>query len=110
MFVPLLMLLSGVEPDFAAPTSQCMILCSSAVNLSVFLAHRHPVHSSRPKIDYDCVVILEPMLCLGVTLGVLVHQVAPEWLKIAMLSLVLGSSFLRTLDKGRQQRRKEQEQ
>jgi len=107
MFVPLLLLFSTLKPALTVPLSQSMILCSSLANLACFLSQRHPVVTEHAKIDYDCVVLLEPMLCFGVTCGVLVHRVAPHWLLLAMLCITLGSAFWRTFQKGIKQMREE---
>lgn len=100
MFVPLLVSMSSLTADKAVPTSQCMILLGSIVNLGVFLAQRHPVVKAEPVIDYDCVVLLEPMLCLGVMLGVMVNQITPNWMVLVMLCITLGVALQRTGSKG----------
>lgn len=107
MFVPLLTSLSGLKPEQAVPLSQAMILSGSIVNISVFLAQRHPKNPSLPVIDYNCVVLLAPMLFLGVTFGVLVNQVSPQWLLLLLLCLSLGFALWRSGSKGLQQLRSE---
>lgn len=100
MFVPLLVALSSLTADRAVPTSQCMILFASMVNLAVFLSQRHPVDKPQPVIDYDCVVLLEPMLCLGVMLGVMMNQMTPNWILLLLLCGTLGFALWRTGSKG----------
>lgn len=107
MFVPLLMVLSGLSPQHVVPLSQAMILCSSFINLVLFVSQRHPDYSNQAKIDYDCVVFFEPLLCLGVTVGVLGNQVSPLWFQLGLLILTLGISLWRTGGKGVQQWNKE---
>lgn len=107
MFVPLLVLFSGLRAPLAVPLSQVMILGSSVVNLTVFIAQRHPNNYYQAKIDYNIVVLLEPMLCAGVTLGVLVHQLSPQWLLMVLLCATLGLALWRTSLKAFEQRRKE---
>lgn len=108
MFVPLLLIFSEIRPELTVPLSQSMILCSSFVNLVCFVSQRHPMTLLRAKVDYDCVVLLEPMLCFGVTLGVAVHRVAPQWLCTMLLCVTLGSALWKTSQKGLKQRREEQ--
>jgi len=100
MFVPLLLLFSGLSADLTVPLSQCMILFGSCLNLLVFSAQRHPLNRLQSKIDYDCVVLLEPMLCLGVTLGVLLHQMTPQVVQVALLIVTLLGALWRTAQKG----------
>lgn len=108
MFVPLLVLLTQLKPEEAVALSQSMILCSSLVNLFFFVAQRHTSKTQQPKIDYDCVVLFEPMLCLGVTMGVLLHQVSPGWLLLTLLCASLGVALWRTAGKGIKQWKEEQ--
>eukprot|EP00747_Dinoflagellata_sp_TGD_P099077 gnl/TRDRNA2_/TRDRNA2_167633_c2_seq3.p1 gnl/TRDRNA2_/TRDRNA2_167633_c2~~gnl/TRDRNA2_/TRDRNA2_167633_c2_seq3.p1 ORF type:complete len:629 (+),score=86.28 gnl/TRDRNA2_/TRDRNA2_167633_c2_seq3:118-2004(+) len=96
MFVPLFILLTSMKTETAVPTSQCMILCGSCVNLMLFIGQRHPLVWDEAKIDYDCVVLLAPMLCLGVTLGVLLHQMSPQWFLLGLLCITLGMALYRT--------------
>lgn len=103
VFVPLLIMLSNVRVGAAVPLSQCMVLCGSIVNLSVFIWQRHPDFPQRPKIDYNCVVLFVPTLCLGVTLGVLVNRMIPKWFLVMMLLLTLGLALWRTGSKGMKQ-------
>lgn len=107
VFVPLLIMLSGLSAPVAVPISQAMIFMSSIVNLSVMLAQHHPDSTERSKIDYSCVVLLEPMLCAGVTLGVLIHQLSPQWLLVVLLCATLLLALWRSLRKGLQQREAE---
>eukprot|EP00933_Yihiella_yeosuensis_P041199 TRINITY_DN3561_c0_g1_i1.p1 TRINITY_DN3561_c0_g1~~TRINITY_DN3561_c0_g1_i1.p1 ORF type:complete len:598 (+),score=100.59 TRINITY_DN3561_c0_g1_i1:107-1900(+) len=107
MFVPLLMTLSLLKDTPVMALSQCMILAGSLVNLSVFLAARHPEYPDQPVIDYDCVVLFEPLLFLGVTFGVLINRMAPSWILVALLVLILGTLLIRTSLKGYTQYHKE---
>jgi len=100
MFVPLLVSLSGLKTDKAVPCSQFMIFLGSLVNLSVFASQRHPAARKQPLIDYDCLVLLEPMLCLGVMLGVIANQVTPQWLLLFLLCLTMVIALWRTVSKG----------
>jgi len=107
MFVPLLVALANLSAESAVPLSQFMIFCGSIVNLSCFLGERHPEHLKRPVIDYDCLVLFEPVLTLGVTLGVLCNKMTPQWLLLLLLAMVLGLAFWRTASKAMTQWQKE---
>eukprot|EP00928_Gymnodinium_smaydae_P027678 TRINITY_DN21322_c0_g1_i1.p1 TRINITY_DN21322_c0_g1~~TRINITY_DN21322_c0_g1_i1.p1 ORF type:complete len:601 (+),score=103.25 TRINITY_DN21322_c0_g1_i1:169-1971(+) len=103
VFVPLLVMLSHIKVEAAVPLSQCMVFCGSVVNLFFFVGQRHPEIPDQPKIDYNCVVLFEPMLVLGVTLGVIVHQTAPKWLIVVLLAATLSLALWRTALKGKKQ-------
>jgi uncharacterized membrane protein YfcA len=100
VFVPVFVMLSNVRAWSAVPLSQIIVMCGSIVNVVVFVQQRHPDFPKRPKIDYNCVVLFEPLLCLGVTFGVLVHQIMPKWFLLVLLCLTLGLALWRTGAKG----------
>ena len=110
IFVPVLISFSYLQESAVVALSQFMILVGSIVNLSVFIARRHPDFPELPVIDYDCIVVLIPMLCLGVTLGVLVNRSAPSWLLLVLLCSTLCLALWRTGTKGLKQLAKEREQ
>mmetsp|Transcript_60607 Transcript_60607/g.144423 ORF Transcript_60607/g.144423 Transcript_60607/m.144423 type:complete len:545 (+) Transcript_60607:138-1772(+) len=110
IFVPVLISFSYLQESAVVALSQFMIFVGSIVNLSVFVARRHPDFPELPVIDYDCIVVLIPMLCLGVTLGVLVNRTAPSWLLLLLLCSTLCLALWRTGAKGFKQLAKEQEQ
>lgn len=103
MFVPLLVLLAALKAESAVPLSQCMIFFSSLCNLVVFVAQRHTDFYDQPQIDYDCIVLFEPMLMLGVTLGVLLHRMSPQWFLVSLLCITLLLALWRTASKGLKQ-------
>lgn len=109
VFVPLLATFSRIKDAAAVPLAQCMILAGSLVNLSVLLRRRHPDHPEKPLVDFDCVVLLEPLLCLGVTTGVLVNQASPYWMMLVLLCVALGLGLWRTSAKWLRQRQAELE-
>eukprot|EP00439_Symbiodinium_sp_Y106_P073473 s861_g13.t2 len=109
IFVPVLISFSYLQESAVVALSQFMILVGSIVNLSVFLARRHPDFPELPVIDYDCIVVLIPMLCLGVTLGVLVNHTSPSWLLLTLLCSTLCLALWRTGSKGLKQLKQERE-
>ena len=80
IFVPVLILVLSLSPKEAVPISQAMIFGGSLVNLVMNYRSRHPVVKTRPLIDYDAVLILEPLMLLGTTFGVMLNAVSPTWL------------------------------
>eukprot|EP00397_Hematodinium_sp_SG-2012_P039745 GEMP01043440.1.p1 GENE.GEMP01043440.1~~GEMP01043440.1.p1 ORF type:complete len:525 (+),score=101.45 GEMP01043440.1:214-1788(+) len=100
VYVPLMLLLLGLSTKEAVPLSQVMILGGSLVNIFMFAGDRHPKFPNRPRIDYEVVMLLNPALACGVTLGVICHVIAPGWLIVSMLLLALALAFHNTLRKG----------
>merc|ERR1719262_1830110 len=73
VYVPLLLLLMGFSTKEAVPLSQAMICGGAIVNVIMFCGERHPKYRHKPKIDYDVIMMLNPGLAGGVTLGVICH-------------------------------------
>jgi uncharacterized membrane protein YfcA len=106
IFMPLLVACCGMTPMQAVPLAQAMIFFGSVINFSFFVSQCHPLSKKgllRSKIDYDGVVLLEPMLCVGVTLGVLIHRAMPDWFLIFLLCVTLIPAIWRTSKKARSQ-------
>lgn len=109
IFVPVLISLSQLtEKSAVVALSQFMIFLSSMINLVVFVVRRHPDFPELPVIDYDCIIVLIPMLCIGVTFGVLVNRSSPSWLVMVLLCGTLCMALQRTATKGLKQLRQEQ--
>lgn len=60
---------------------------------------RHPQRDT-PVIDYNAAIVLQPMLLLGTTLGVILNRIFPEWLILLLLTLTLILTTYKTLLKG----------
>jgi uncharacterized membrane protein YfcA len=100
IFVPLLILVCLLSPKEAVPISQAMIFGGSIVNIYINYNSRHPVVKSRPLIDYDAVLILEPLMLLGTTVGVMLNAISPTWLIVVILVIIIGYGAVRTTTKG----------
>lgn len=112
IFMPLLVACCGMTPGQAVPIAQAMIFGGSVINFMFFVSQCHPLSTKgnlRSKIDYDGVVLLEPMLCVGVTVGVIIHRAMPDWFLIVLLCLTLIPAIQRTAKKAMTQYRAEQQ-
>jgi len=110
VYVPLLLLLLGFSTKEAIPLSQAMIVGGAVVNFIMFCGERHPEHKHRPRIDYDVVMMLNPGLAAGVTLGVMCNLVTPQWFIVVILIFTLVLALQKSLGKGIQQFKKESQQ
>ncbi|PWA42710.1 sulfite exporter TauE/SafE family protein [Artemisia annua] len=93
IFVPMLTLVVGFDTKSAAALSKCMIMGASASSFWYNLRVPHPCREV-PILDYDLALLFQPMLMLGITLGVALSVVFPYWL-ITVLIIIL---FLVLLD------------
>ncbi|GAB4833501.1 hypothetical protein Ancab_031745 [Ancistrocladus abbreviatus] len=92
IFVPMLTLIVGFDTKSAAALSKCMIMAASAASVWYNLRVQHPTKDV-PILDYDLALLFQPMLLLGITLGVALSVVFPYWLiTILIIILFLGTS------------------
>jgi uncharacterized membrane protein YfcA len=55
------------------------------------LKQKHPT-LDMPVIDYDLALLLQPMLMLGVSIGVICNVIFPDWLvTVLLIILFIGS-------------------
>lgn len=107
VYVPISVLLLGLSAQEAVPLSQSMIVGGALVNVLMFCGDRHPKTPHRPKIDYDIVMMLNPGLAAGVTVGVIANVLSPQWLIVGTLLVTLAVALQKSLSKGIAQWRKE---
>jgi uncharacterized membrane protein YfcA len=107
VYVPLMLLLLGFSTKEAIPLSQAMIVGGAVVNVVMFCGERHPKFPSRPKIDYNVVMMLNPGLAIGVTIGVMCNIITPQWIIVATLIVTLVLALQKSWTKGIAQWHKE---
>ncbi|PIN11129.1 hypothetical protein CDL12_16267 [Handroanthus impetiginosus] len=92
IFVPMLTLIVGFDTKSAAAISKCMIMGASASSVWYNLRVPHPCRQV-PIIDYNLALLFQPMLMLGITIGVSLSVVFPYWLiTVLIIILFLGTS------------------
>ncbi|KAG1341826.1 hypothetical protein COCNU_05G000550 [Cocos nucifera] len=92
IFVPMLNLIIGFDTKAAAALSKCMIMGASASSVWYNLRVSHP-SKEVPIIDYNLALLFQPMLMLGITVGVELSVVFPYWLiTVLIIVLFLGTS------------------
>jgi len=100
VYVPLLLLLLGLSTQEAVPLSQAMIVGGATVNVIMFCGDRHPTFPHMPKIDYKVVMMLNPGLAAGVTIGVMLNVITPQWIIVVVLLVTLVLALQKSLTKG----------
>jgi uncharacterized membrane protein YfcA len=100
VYVPLLLLFLGLSTKEAVPLSQAMIVGGAVVNVLMFCGERNPKYPHRPKIDYDVIMMMNPGLAAGVTIGVMAHLISPQWLIVTTLIVTLVITLQKTSTKG----------
>ncbi|KAG6502614.1 hypothetical protein ZIOFF_034899 [Zingiber officinale] len=101
IFVPMLALIVGFDPKSTTAISKCMIMGAAGSTVYYNLKLRHPsLHM--PVIDYDLAFLIQPMLMLGINIGVIFNVVFPDWMvTVLLIVLFIGTStkaFMKGVD------------
>ncbi|KAE8915688.1 hypothetical protein PF003_g78 [Phytophthora fragariae] len=103
---PIYILVCGLSAKTAIPLSSITILGGAFGNLFLNL-RRTRDDSTTPLIDWDVILVMQPLLLLGATCGTYLNTVLPTWLLCVLLVLVLSLTGTRTLQKAISARQKE---
>jgi len=72
-----------------------MITGGAGATIFYNLKQRHPT-LDMPVIDYDLALLFQPMLMLGISIGVAFNVIFPDWMLTALLIVVfIGMSSLK---------------
>ncbi|KAH9761088.1 Sulfite exporter TauE/SafE family protein 3 [Citrus sinensis] len=86
IFVPMLSLIIGFDPKSATAISKSV----STVYYNLKL--RHPT-LDMPIIDYDLALLIQPMLMLGISIGVAFNVIFADWMvTVLLIVLFIGTS------------------
>eukprot|EP01038_Epipyxis_sp_PR26KG_P005986 gene5986-8243_t len=106
ILVPLLILVYDFSPKHAIALSNFCIVGSSITNMWMNLYKRHP-DADRPLVDWDLILVMEPLTMAGAVVGAIVSKVLPDWLLVISLVILLAYTTYTTLLKGIEQFKKE---
>nr|GMC49116.1 sulfite exporter TauE/SafE family protein 3 [Ipomoea batatas] len=87
IFVPMLTLILRFDPKSATAISKCMITGAAVSTVYCNLRLRHPT-MEMPLIDYDLAVLMQPMLLLGINIGVAFNVILADWMVTVLLILL----------------------
>jgi len=99
VLVPTYIFVLKFKPKYAIPLSNVTILGSSIANLICNIGKRHPA-VSRPLIDWDIILMMEPLTIIGALLGTFINVLSPPWLITICLVILLVGTTYRTMGKG----------
>ncbi|KAF5748247.1 hypothetical protein HS088_TW04G00199 [Tripterygium wilfordii] len=99
IFVPMLSLIIGFDPKSATAISKCMIMGAAASTVYYNLKLRHPT-LDMPIIDYDLALLIQPMLMLGISIGVIFNVIFPDWMVTVLLIILFIGTSTRAFFKG----------
>ncbi|KAL6556608.1 hypothetical protein OROGR_005896 [Orobanche gracilis] len=99
IFVPMLSLIVGFDPKSATAISKCMIMGAAVAAVYYNLRLRHPT-INMPIIDYDLAVLIQPMLMLGISIGVTFNVVFSDWMVTVLLIILFIVTSSKAFFKG----------
>ncbi|XP_074571235.1 sulfite exporter TauE/SafE family protein 3-like [Curcuma longa] len=92
IFVPMLTLILGFDLKTSAAISKCMIMGAAGATVYYNLRFRHPT-LDMPVVDYDLALLFQPMLLLGISIGIAFNVIFAEWMITTILIILfLGTS------------------
>ncbi|KAG0454643.1 hypothetical protein HPP92_023625 [Vanilla planifolia] len=92
IFVPMLTLIIGFDPKSSTAISKFMIMGAAGSTVYYNLKLRHPT-LDMPIIDYDLVLLFQPMLMLGISIGVAFNVIFADWMvTVLLIILFIGTS------------------
>lgn len=98
ILVPLFLLQLGFKPKHAIALSNFTILGGAIANTAVNTRKRHP-ELDRHLIDWDLILIMEPLTIFGAVLGSLLSKVLPNAVLTTLLVMILALMGHRTMTK-----------
>ncbi|KAL1182884.1 hypothetical protein V6Z11_A02G144300 [Gossypium hirsutum] len=99
IFVPMLALIIGFDPKSSTAISKCMITGAAAATVCYNIGQRHPT-LELPLIDYDLALLFQPMLVLGISIGVGFNVIFADWMITVLLIIVFIAMSTKSFLKG----------
>jgi uncharacterized membrane protein YfcA len=99
LLIPLLILVLNFYTGEAIPISKLMIFSGAVTSFILGFRQKHPFRESIT-IDYNIPLLLVPMLLFGTMVGVTLNKVTPPWLILVNLTLILVINTYKTMKKG----------
>ncbi|XP_050103547.1 sulfite exporter TauE/SafE family protein 3-like [Malus sylvestris] len=99
IFVPMLTLIIGFDEKSSTAISNCMITGGAAATVFYNLRLRHPT-LDLPIIDYDLVLLVQPMLMLGISIGVSFNVIFANWMITVLLMIFFIGTSTKAFLKG----------
>eukprot|EP00533_Pseudo-nitzschia_delicatissima_P001096 CAMPEP_0116093764 /NCGR_PEP_ID=MMETSP0327-20121206/8771_1 /TAXON_ID=44447 /ORGANISM="Pseudo-nitzschia delicatissima, Strain B596" /LENGTH=519 /DNA_ID=CAMNT_0003585321 /DNA_START=13 /DNA_END=1575 /DNA_ORIENTATION=+ len=106
ILVPIYILVMGFSPKHGIPLSNVTVFGGAIANMVVNTRKRHPL-ADRPLIDWDLILVMEPLTIAGALMGAFLNKILPEQFLTFMLVLLLSFTAYNSLKKAVKMYRKE---
>jgi uncharacterized membrane protein YfcA len=98
ILVPIYILVMGFSPKHAIPLSNVTVFGGAMANTILNSFKRHPL-ADRPLVDWDLILVMEPLTIAGALIGAFLNKVLPEQLLVLMLVVLLSFTSYTSLTK-----------
>lgn len=98
ILVPIYILVMGFSPKHAIPLSNITVFGGALANTFLNTQKRHPL-ADRPLVDWDLILIMEPLTIAGALMGAFLNKLLPEELLVVLLVALLSFTAYNTLKK-----------
>lgn len=98
ILVPIYILVMGFAPKNAIPLSNITVFGGAVANTWLNASKRHPL-ADRPLVDWDLILIMEPLTIAGALMGAFLNKLLREEILVVMLVLLLSFTAYNTLKK-----------
>jgi len=98
ILVPIYILVMGFSPKHAIPLSNITVFGGAVANTILNAPKRHPL-ADRPLVDWDLILVMEPLTIGGALLGALLNKVLPDEFIIVALVVLLSFTAYKSLNK-----------
>jgi len=98
ILVPIYILVMGFSPKHAIPLSNITVFGGALANTYLNAKKRHPL-ADRPLVDWDLILVMEPLTIAGALVGAFLNKVLPEELLTFLLVALLSFTAYNTLKK-----------
>lgn len=98
ILVPIYILVLNFTPKQAIPLSNVTVFGGALANLLLNYSKRHPV-ANRPLIDWDLILVMEPMTLVGALVGANLNMLLPDLAILLSLVILLTLTGYKTYHK-----------
>lgn len=89
ILVPIYILILGFSPKHAIPLSNITVFGGALANTILNAQKRHPL-ADRPMIDWDLILVMEPLTIGGALIGAFLNKLLPERMLVVLLVILLS--------------------
>ena len=98
ILVPIYILVMGFSPKHTIPLSNITVFGGAMANTFLNTKKRHPL-ADRPLVNWDLILIMEPLTIAGALIGAFLNKLLPEELLVVLLVALLSFTAYNTLKK-----------